>query len=277
MPNEKSWKNLFIVVLVGCSFILLLINTGCCAKKPEKAKDIRLVVMVVIDQLRADMISLLEHRFGKGGFKYLIDNGMWYKNARYEHVTTLTAVGHATLFTGAVPASHGIVGNYWMDGETGEVVKTVDGPAPGDPSRTVKGPMKMLGTTIGDELSLAFNGQSRIFGVSQKDRGAILPAGHLGKAFWYNSKTGEFRTSEYYYKKPPQWFAAWNKVKKADIYKKRSWTLLHDQSTYIYGDTDDRAEEKPFNEPPEYNRSAVFPHSLEKYEGKEYYKQLHFT
>ena len=275
--RKMQWKNLFILVLVGCGFLFFLSNAGCCGKKPAKGKDVRLVVMIVIDQLRADMVSLMEHRFGSDGFRYLMDNGMWYKNARYEHPTTLTAVGHATLFTGATPAEHGIVGNYWFDLETGEVVKTVDGPNPFNPSQNVPGPMKLTGSTIGDELSLAFNLKSRVFGVSLKDRGAILPAGHLGKAFWYNGKTGEFRTSEYYYKNPPQWLVSWNKLKKADQYKDRSWELLKERSSYIYGENDDRPEERPFNVPPEYNRSTVFPHSLTKYKGEEYYRQLYFT
>lgn len=272
-----QWKLFIILTLMGCGFLFLLSNAGCCGKKPEKEKDIQLVVMIVIDQLRADMVSLMEHRFGSGGFRYLIDNGMWYKNARYEHATTLTAVGHATLFTGATPAEHGIVGNYWLNRKTGEVEKTAEGQNPFNPSQNVPGPMKLIGSTIGDELSLAFNRKSRVFGVSLKDRAAILPAGHLGKAFWYNSKTGEFQTSEFYYKNPPQWFVSWNKLKKADQYKNKSWELLKEKSSYMYGKNDDRPEEKPFNEPPEYNRSSVFPHSLAKYKGEEYYRQLYFT
>lgn len=274
---KMKWRHLFVLVSIAAGFIFFLSNAGCCGKRQEKSNDIKLVVMVVIDQLRADMVSHLEHRFGTGGFRYLIENGTWYKNARFEYATTLTSVGHATLFTGAVPAEHGIIGNYWMDRHTGEMVKTAEGPDPHDPSRNIPGPMKLIGTTVGDELSLAFNGQSRVFGVSLKDRAAILPAGHLGKAFWYNNKTGEFQTGEYYYKNPPQWLVAWNMLKKADQYKNRSWELLHEKSTYIYGNSDDRPEEKPFNEPPKYNRSAVFPHSLAKYEGEEYYDQLCFT
>lgn len=226
--------------------------------------------MVVIDQLRADFVSRLEDRFGKGGFKYLIDNGTWYKNARYEHITTLTAVGHATLFTGATPADHGIVGNYWLDKKTGKVVKTMekDGKI---------GPKQLIGSTISDELALAFDRQSRVFSVSLKDRGAILPAGYLGKAFWYDKKTGGFQTGEYYYKKPPQWLTAWNNLKKADQYKNRSWELLQEKSVYIYGKSDDRPEEKPYNETPEHKRTVVFPHSLANFEKEELYRQLCFT
>ncbi len=274
----KQWlKNLFALVLIGCFSALFLSNTGCCSKNLEKTNDVRLVLMVVIDQLRADIVTRLEHRFGKGGFKYLIDNGVWYKNARYEHVTTLTAVGHATLFTGATPAEHGIVGNYWIDRQSGEVVKTMEGPDLQDPSRKIMGPMQLIGTTIGDELALAFDRQSQVFCVSIKDRGAILPGGYLGKAFWYNNKTGEFQTGEYYYKNDPPWLTAWNKLRKADQYKNRAWELLQERSAYIFGKSDNRPEEKPYNEPPEFNRTVVFPHSLEKYKNQEYYNQLCYT
>ncbi len=275
--GKKRLRNLFVLMLIGCFTALFLSSTGCSAKKLEKTNDIRLVLMVVIDQLKADIVTRLEHRFGKGGFRYLVDNGVWYKNARYEHVTTLTAVGHATLFTGATPAEHGIVGNYWLDKETGEVIKTVEGPAPGNPSQKIVGPKKLIGTTIGDELALAFDRQSRVFSVSLKDRGAILPGGYLGKAFWYNNKTGGFQTGKYYYKNDPPWLTAWNNLKKADRYKNRSWELLQEKSAYIFGKSDNRPEEKLYNEPPEFNRAAVFPHSLEKYKNQEYYNQLCFT
>jgi len=275
--GKRRLRNLIVLVFIGCFSALFLSNTACCSKDLEKTNDVRLVLMVVIDQLRADIVTRLEHRFGKGGFRYLIDNGMWYKNARYEHVTTLTSVGHATLFTGATPAEHGIVGNYWLDKETGEVIKTMEGSDPQDPSRKIMGPMQLIGTTIGDELVLAFDRQSRVFCVSIKDRGAILPGGYLGKAFWYNNKTGEFQTGVYYYKNDPQWLTAWNKLRKADQYKSRAWDLLQEKSAYIFGKSDNRPEEKPYNEPPEFNRTVVFPHSLETYKDQEYYNQLCFT
>ena len=268
--NRSLLKNVFILLLIGCITTLFLSSTGCCGKQVEKRNDVQLVLMVVIDQLRADSVSRLANRFGKGGFKYLIDNGIWYKNARYEHITTLTAVGHATLFTGATPADHGIVGNYWFDKKTGEVVKTVE-------KNGMIGPMQLIGSTISDELVLAFDRQSRVFNVSLKDRGAILPGGYLGKAFWYDKKTGGFQTGEYYYKKSPQWLTIWNNLKKVDQYKDRSWELLQEQSTYIYAQSDHRPEEKPYNETPEHKRTVVFPHSLANFEKEEFYRQLCFT
>lgn len=257
-------RNITVSIIIACCTMLSLSSAGCCGKNIEKTNHVRLAVAIVIDQLPAEMISRLEDRFGKGGFKYLIDNGVWYKNARYPYVTTLTAVGHATLFTGATPTDHGIVGNSWLDPQTGESVKVTD-------------PSILTATTIGDELVLAFDRQSRVFGVSIKDRGAILPAGYLGKAFWYNQENGEFRTSDYYYTNSslPQWLTAWNKLKKADQYKNKSWELLREKSTYIHHNSDDRPEEKFYNEPN--HRTGVFPHSLAAYQDKAYYNQLCFT
>ena len=259
-------RNITISIIIAFCVMLTLsgANAGCCGKKIEKTNHIRLAVAIVIDQLPAEMVSRLEDRFGKGGFKYLMNNGVWYKNARYPYVTTLTAVGHAALFTGATPTDHGIVGNSWLDRQTGASIKIAD-------------PSLLTATTIGDELVLAFDRQSRVFGVSIKDRGAILPAGYLGKAFWYNQENGEFRTGDYYYKNSalPPWLTDWNKLKKADQYKNKSWELLQDKSTYIHGSSDDRPEEKPYNEPN--HRTNVFPHSLAGYQDKEYYNQLCFT
>ncbi|MCU0287916.1 MAG: alkaline phosphatase family protein [Acidobacteria bacterium] len=258
MPRKLN----IVFIIISC-IILFIPSAGCCGQTNEKSNpDVRLVVAVVIDQLPAEMVTRLENRFGRGGFRYLINNGVWYKNARYPYVTTLTAVGHATLFTGALPSDHGVVGNSWLDRQTGKSVKIVD-------------PTVLTASTIGDELVLAFDKQSRVFGVSLKDRAAVLPAGHLGKAFWYNEKNGEFQTSDYYYKQFPGWFLEWNKQKKADQYKNTSWTLLQEKSKYISCDSDNRPEEKYYNEP--HQRTAVFPHPLDIYKDQIFYYQLCFT
>jgi predicted AlkP superfamily pyrophosphatase or phosphodiesterase len=276
--NGKSrWRNIFIWVTVICVGIFLLSGAGCCGKKRDKTENVRLVVMVVIDQLRADMVSKMEHRFGKGGFKYLMDRGVWYKNARYRYVTTITSVGHATLFTGADPANHGIVGNAWYDRKSGKRVRSTEIPDPNDSTRMLTGPYQLTSTTIGDELALAFNRQSRVFSVSLKDRGAILPAGYLGKAFWYDLDTGGFRTGDYYYKNPPQWLSKWNNLKYADRYGDKSWERSQDRSTYIYGKRDDRLEDNLLQANPELPRRSMFPHKLADCKGKELYEKLTVT
>ncbi len=254
-------KKIFLLMLMGCCtmFFLLSAVTGCsCCGRGDNPGEIKLVLMIVIDQLRADLVSRLEHRFGEGGFRYLMENGVWYKNARYCYAPTLTAVGHATIFTGAIPADHGIVGNYWIDRQTNKEISSVENKSPG----------QLTSTTISDQLILSFGNKSRVFNVSLKDRGAILPGGFQGKAFWYDRKTGKFSTGPYYYRTPPRWLDEWNNLEKADQYRNKKWELLKETSDYIYGSQDDRGEETTFT-----GLSAVFPHSL-VYPDNEYYLQL---
>ncbi|MCP5051614.1 MAG: alkaline phosphatase family protein [bacterium] len=255
-------RGFFIVLLIGMGMAALFVMPGCSGGEAKsnspKVKQTKLVLMIVIDQLRADMISRMQHRYGKGGFRYLLDNGIWYQNAHYRHATTLTAASHATISTGGTPADHGILGNYWINRQTGAIIKSVENASPS----------QMTSTTIGDEMVLASGGKSRVFSVSMKDRGAILMGGFLAKSFWYNSKNGQFITSPYYYKKPPQWLDDWNKQKKADGYKKKKWGLLRDKSTYIYADQDDRPEEVVFTE----GMTTSFPHLLDHPDGQFYWQ-----
>ncbi|MCK4762558.1 MAG: alkaline phosphatase family protein [Candidatus Aminicenantes bacterium] len=269
---KKTRKKILALLLVGCA-ALSFFTAGCCCEKSKPGKSCKLVLVIVVDQLRADLIMQLEDRFGPGGFRYLIDKGVWYKNAHYSHVTTLTAVGHATIFTGAIPADHGIVGNYWLNRRSGEVIASIGAAVPGDPARKILGPQQLTADTIGDELVLASGEKSRVFCVSVKDRGAILPGGFLGKAFWYSKDTGGFHSGEYYYKTAPSWLAGWNRLKKADRYKDKKWQILKDKSTYIYGDNDNRGEEKTYNV--YFNHRAEFPYSLP--DNKDFYSLLRFT
>ncbi|MGE5341147.1 MAG: alkaline phosphatase family protein [Candidatus Omnitrophota bacterium] len=227
--------------LIPCLMLLILfvtLNTGTfCRDASDTPRDIRLVVMIVIDQLRADMISRMEKQFDKNGFRYLTENGVRYQNAHYDYANTITAVGHASLFTGTASSNHGIIGNSWFDQNSGKEVNAVVIPSnPQNPQEKIRGPFHLLSTTIGDELVLSSNKQSRVFGISSKDRGAILPSGFLGKAFWFDNETGQFTTSTYYYPSArPSWLTHWNAEKHAESYRNKSWNLLKDKSTYIYG------------------------------------------
>ena len=148
----------------------------------------------------------------------------------------------------------------WIDPLTGESVYNTEdarhhliGKDP-KPHQGVS-PRNLLASTIGDELVISNAGQSRVFSVSIKDRGAIIPGGHMGKAFWYSKRTGDFVTSTYYYDDYPQWVKQWNQAKPADRYRGKTWELLHDRSTYVAGKMDDRAYEA--NLPP---LGRTFPH-----------------
>lgn len=241
------------------------------------ASKTKLVVLVTVDQLRGDMPWRFRDRFGPDGFRYLMQNGTLYTNAYYQHAATFTAVGHATLATGGNAAQHGFAGNDWYDVTTGERVYCVE-----DRRYTLIGnepeehegssPRNLTSTTFGDELVLASGGKSRVFSVSIKDRGAILPGGYLGKAFWYSSTSGEFVTSTYYYRQYPEWVKKWNAAHYADRYQKTSWDLLHDRAGYIFANQDDRPSEKSYK-----HLGLTFPHALENADPEAFYAVLRFT
>lgn len=233
----------------------------------------RLVLQITIDQMRGDFPMRYKDRLGEGGFRYLMEKGTHYTNAHFQHADTETPVGHTALFTGTYPAYNGIVAGNWFDMDKGRVIYNCEDdryPLLGKAPEEAKGraPTNILSSTIGDELVISNNGQSRVFSVSIKDRGAIIPGGHTGKAFWYSKSDGSFISSSYYYKEYPDWVQQWNGKKLADRYKDTSWNLLHDISTYVFGKDDDR----PF-ETDMFGLGTTFPHPV-KGDSKYFYTSL---
>ena len=160
----------------------------------------RLVLQITVDQMRGDFPMRYKDRLGEGGFRYLLEKGTHYINAHYQHADTETPIGHAALFTGTYPVHNGIVAGNWFDEDKGRVIYNCEDdrypmigkePAKGEG----RAPSNLLSSTIGDELVISNNGQSRMFSVSIKDRGAVLPGGHTGKAFWYSKSDGSFTSS----------------------------------------------------------------------------------
>jgi predicted AlkP superfamily pyrophosphatase or phosphodiesterase len=241
------------------TFALIILSFGLQAQVSGSVKP-KLVLQITVDQFRGDLPTRFLDRLGEGGLRYLIENGTYYANAHYQHANTETAVGHATLFTGADPSRHGLVGNNWIDPITGESVYNTEddrfhliGKDP-KPHEGVS-PHYLLSSTIGDELIISNAGRSRVFSVSVKDRGAIIPGGHAGKAFWYSKSSGKFVTSTYYYDEYPEWVTDWNNANPADRYRGKTWELLQDRSTYLAKNMDDRpfeADLKPLG--------RTFPH-----------------
>ena len=263
-------KGLF-PILLSC-FLLhgLMLNASGADKKPK------LVLQITVDQLRGDLPGRYADRLPEGGFRYLMERGTWYTAAHYQHANTETAVGHATLATGADPSRHGIVANDWIDQKTGAFVYNTEDDRHhliGNKPKAHEGvsPRSLLASTISDEMVVHSGGRSRAFSVSVKDRGAILPGGHAGKAFWFSKSSGEFVTSTYYYDDYPAWVKGWNAAKPADAFKGKSWELLKDRATYVHGTMDDRpyeADLKPLG--------RVFPHRLGE-DSKYFYLLLTLT
>jgi predicted AlkP superfamily pyrophosphatase or phosphodiesterase len=216
------------------------------------AEPPRLTVVIVVDQLRGDLPGRAASVAADGGFGKIMSGGVVYEQAFYEHATTSTAPGHATLFTGAHASEHGIVANEWYDRAAGRRTSAVRSAAHGYD----QGPYNLLATTIGDELVLACGSRCQVFSVSGKDRGAILPGGHLGKAFWLDGLHGGFQSSRYYFDAPPSWVAQWNKTIPGAAYPQQ-WTLSKEPRRYRAIDADDR----PFERPPA-PLGRTFPHPL---------------
>ena len=250
---------------------------------PGKNKP-KLILQITVDQLRGDLPTRYYDRLQEGGFKYLWEEGIVYSNAHHAHANTETIVGHATLATGAHPSSHGMIGNLWFDREAGHTIYNIEDPdyklltrgadvdakTEIDPTQRAarsdgRSPAAILVTTFGDELKSHTDGKAKVFGVSVKDRGAVSMAGHAGKAFWFSKAGGEFVTSNYYYDKYPQWVTDWNDKKLVQRYSEKSWQLLHDNKTYLFGDSDDRAWETDLA-----GFGRVFPHPYGKGDGKYY-------
>jgi len=234
----------------------------------------RLILQITVDQLRGDLPGRFVRNMGEGGFRYLMNNGVWYGDAHHAHANTETIVGHTTLATGADPAVHGMIGNVWLDRQTGKLTYNIEDPkyrilTPGadvnkateiDPTQKVastdgRSPAAILGSTFSDELAIYTGGRAKIFGVSIKDRGAVSMAGHAGKAFWFSKASGEFVTSSYYYDRYPAWVNQWNQQKLPSSYSGKSWELLHEKSSYLFGDADDEPWETDFA-----GYGRVFPH-----------------
>jgi predicted AlkP superfamily pyrophosphatase or phosphodiesterase len=222
----------------------------------------RLVVWITIDQLRADSLARDLDRFGEGGFRALARDGVYYRRATFDHAVTFTAPGHATLFTGKHPSEHGIIANEWADRATGREIACVEDPREtllGEPTRSHAGtsPRNLLAPTVGDILVRSTAGRSRVFSVSFKDRGAILPGGQAGKAFWFSTATGRFVSSTYYYAQLPAWVDRWNGARPIEAWRGRTWDLIENRSAYRQAEHDDRPYERNL-----YGLGRTFPHPL---------------
>jgi hypothetical protein len=195
------------------------------ARTPAKPK---LVLLIAVDQLRADYLTRFRDEF-KGGFDRLLRNGANFVNANLEHYPTVTAIGHSTMLSGATPNLSGIVGNDWYDREAGKSVTSVSDDDSEQLGGTVtKGasPHRLLVTTIGDEMKRAGRDQPKVIGLSLKDRSAILPAGHMADAaYWYDTKTGDMVSSTYYFQSLPAWVQAFNQRRIIDKYSGAPWVM----------------------------------------------------
>ena len=235
----------------------------------------KLVVGIVVDQMRYDYLYRYYDKFGKGGFRRLMDEGFNARNNHYHYAATYTGPGHAAIYTGSAPALNGIVGNDFYERNLGRIlycaedttVNTVGNAG----SAGKMSPRNLLVTTIGDQLKLATDGRAKVIGIALKDRGAILPAGHAANAaYWFDSKDGNFISSTFYQNELPKWVQDFNARKLGDQFLSQKWEPTLAMNQYTESTPDDEAYEASM--PGE--AKAVFPHEFAVQTGSSKYEVL---
>ncbi|AZB28529.1 alkaline phosphatase PafA [Chryseobacterium balustinum] len=254
---------MFRKISIAAAALLSVITINAQKNKNNQVDRPKLVVGLVIDQMRWDYLYRYYSKYGNDGFKRLLNKGYSLNNVHIPYVPTVTALGHTSIYTGSVPAIHGIAGNDWTDKETGKnVYCTTDENTQPVGTTNVKvgshSPKNLWSTTVTDELRLATNFQGKVVGVSLKDRASILPAGHTPNgAYWFDDSTGDFITSTWYMNDLPQWVKNFNSQNFPDQLVANGWNTLLPINQYT--------ESSPDNSPWEgllgSSKTPVFPYN----------------
>jgi len=251
-----------IILSIGLLVLLTLSIYSQNHKKLPSEKP-RLIIGIVIDQMRYDYIYRYWDKFSEGGIRKMIGNGTLCKNASYDFLINETATGYATISTGALPSHHGIISNTWYESLPNRVAYCVED----ETISTVGGgyemgrysPSKLLASTLGDELKLTNNLQSKVLGIAFEDCAAILSAGHAADyAFWYDDERGNWVTSSYYVDSLPDWVEEFNAMRLPDTYLTRTWETLLPLEEYTESMSDTNDLEDGFK------GRSVFPYDLDK-------------
>ncbi len=250
-------------------FLSLFLITGSIVQ--AQVQRPKLVVGIVVDQMRWDYLYRFNDRYSPDGFKRMLNQGFSCENTFMPFTPTYTAAGHSSVYTGSVPAINGIIGNNWYRRDMKRIWYCTDDStvvSVGSNSNAGKmSPRNMLTTTITDELRLATNFQSKSIGVALKDRGSILPAGHSANAaYWFDNSTAGWITSTYYMNELPDWVKKFNDKKLPDHYLQQNWNTLYPINTYKQSTADDKIYESSIN-----GEDNTFPHqtsaiTVNKYE-----------
>jgi predicted AlkP superfamily pyrophosphatase or phosphodiesterase len=256
-------------------FILLIAFSSFGQNSSDRPK---LIVGLMVDQMRTEYLARYSSKFGNGGFKRLMNDGFYLKNAHYNYVPTETGPGHASVYTGTTPAIHGIIGNDWYDKALKKEVNCV-----GDPSQKVVGsaegpgsvsPWRLMSSTMTDELKLFSQKRSKVIGISWKDRSAVLPAGHMADAaYWFDKTTGNFITSTYYMNKVPAWVEKFNNQKLADQYLNKEWKTVYPIAEYIESAPDNNPYESKLGN----KATPTFPYNLKELRKNQDFDFLGYT
>lgn len=250
---------------------MALLGCGTASAQQSNAAAIersKLVVGIVVDQMRWDYLYRYQKRYTDGGFKRLLGEGFSCENTMIPYVPSVTAIGHTCIYTGSVPSIHGIAGNnfvkdgkkvYCTDDDSIKPVGTTSGAA-------LMSPRNLWVSTIGDEMKIASNGRAKVVGVALKDRASILPAGHNPNgAFWFDDQTGCFITSSYYMDRLPKWVEAFNDKRLPEQYLSQKWNTLYPKNTYTESTTDENEYENGIREGVKATLPLNLPELYKKY------------
>ena len=236
-------SNFIMMAFLGCCSIYSVSAQQASAIGVQRPK---LVVGIVIDQMRWDYLYRYQKRYTDGDFKRLLNEGFSCENTVIPYVPSVTAIGHTCIYTGSVPSIHGIAGNNFV--KNGEKVYCTDDdtvkPVGSNSEAGLMSPRNLWVTTIGDEMKIASNGRAKVVGVALKDRASILPAGHNPDGmFWFDDKSGNFITSTYYMNQLPKWVEAFNSKKLPEHYLSEKWNTLYPKDTYTESTSDENEYE----------------------------------
>lgn len=270
--------------------ILLLFTTllflQCKAQSPTynsntnfKTNKPKLMVGIVIDQMRFDYLYRFYNKFGNSGFKRLLNNGFVLEDVHLNYAPTHTAVGHTSIYTGTTPSIHGIMANNWYDKNLHKSIYCVDDfnyHTIGGVSGGEKSPNRLQVTTVSDQLHLAQSRHGKVIGISMKDRAAMLPVGHTANAaYWFNGKgNGKFISSSYYMNKLPLWVSNFNNRNLAKSYLYEDWHTLYNIKDYTESIEDNNDYEKKLKG----ENNVVFPHKIaDLFKNSNNYNLINFT
>ena len=250
------------MALLGCGTASAQQSNTAAIERPK------LVVGIVVDQMRWDYLYRYQKRYTDGGFKRLLGEGFSCENTMIPYVPSVTAIGHTCIYTGSVPSIHGIAGNNFV--KEGKKVYCTDDdsvkPVGTTSEAGLMSPRNLWTSTIGDEMKIASNGRAKVVGVALKDRASILPAGHNPDgAFWFDDKTGCFITSSYYMDRLPKWVEAFNGKRLPEQYLSQKWNTLYPKNTYTESTTDENEYENGIREGVKATLPLNLPELYKKY------------
>ena len=254
-----------VLLLLNCNAQSNVVNGSALSEAIMQQDKPKLVVGIVVDQMRYDYLTRFDSKYGSGGFKRLINNGFNCKNNHFNYIPTYTGPGHASIYTGTTPKYHGIISNNWFDKEIKKVLYCVSDTTYNsvgtDDKYSRVSPQKMQVSTVTDELRMATQMQGKVIGIAIKDRGAVLPAGHTANAaYWLQGgNEGNWVTSTFYMDELPKWVNKFNKSDVAASYFK-TWDTYYDIETYTESGGDLNDFEGGFNG----KVTATFPYDLAK-------------